>query len=88
MTLKTIGRSGQLSLGKQFAGRHVIVDEVEPGTWLIKTGEFIPDGERWMWESGASAKISRAVEWAKANAPSETDLDAIERRAKRSRRKR
>lgn len=81
--LKTIGRSGQLSLGKEYARRHVIVDELEPGTWIIKTGEFIPDAERWMWEPQTGAKIDRALQWAETNPPSETDLNALERRVKK-----
>ncbi|MEW6368702.1 MAG: hypothetical protein AB1714_29080 [Acidobacteriota bacterium] len=87
MTLKTIGQSGQLSLGKEYAGRHVLVDEIEPGTWLIKTGEFIPDNERWMWEAEAATKIDRAIKWAESNPPAETDLAALERRVKKGKRR-
>ncbi|MEW6364036.1 MAG: hypothetical protein AB1714_05295 [Acidobacteriota bacterium] len=87
MTVKTIGQSGQLSLGKEYAGRHVIVDQIEPGTWLIKTGEFVPDNERWMWDAQAAAKIDRAIKWAQSNPPAEADLDALERRVKKGKRK-
>ena len=86
--LKTIGQSGQLSIGKEYAGRHVIVDELEPGTWLIKTGEFIPDNEGWMWDPPTAAKIERAVKWAETNSSSETDLDALERCVKKGKSKR
>ncbi len=34
--VKTVGRSGQISLGKQYAGRHALVDEIEAGVWVIK----------------------------------------------------
>lgn len=27
--VKTVGNSGQISLGKKFAGQHVLVDEIE-----------------------------------------------------------
>jgi hypothetical protein len=47
-TIKTIGRSGQIALGKEYAGRSVLVDQLEPGVWIIKLGEFIPDSERWL----------------------------------------
>lgn len=86
--LKTIGQSGQLSLGKEYAGRHVIVEELEPGTWIIKTGEFIPDAERWMWEPQTVAKIDRALQWAEKNPPSETDLNTLERRVKKGKTRR
>ncbi len=86
--LKTIGQSGQLPLGKEYAGRQVIVDELGPGTWIIKTGEFIPDAEQWMWEPQTGAKIDRALQWAGTNPPSETDLSALERRVKKGKSRR
>ena len=46
--VKTVGQSGQIALGKAYAGRHVLVDELEPGVWLVKLGEFIPDREGWV----------------------------------------
>ena len=75
--VKTVGRSGQISLGKQYAGRKILMDEVEPGVWMIKLGEFIPDNERWLWAGGTQAEIDRAVAWAEAHPARETDLDAL-----------
>jgi hypothetical protein len=34
--VKVIGTNGQISLGKQFAGRQVLVEEREPGVWLVE----------------------------------------------------
>ena len=34
--IKTIGSNGQISLGKEHAGKSVLVDEVEPGVWVVK----------------------------------------------------
>lgn len=45
-TIGTLDQSGQIALGKAYAGRHVLVEELEPGVWLVKLGEFIPDSER------------------------------------------
>ncbi len=72
--IKTIGSSGQISLGKEYAGRHVIVEEVEEGVWLIKTASIIPDSEMWMHEEPARSKIDRAIKWAENNRPSDSDL--------------
>jgi hypothetical protein len=30
-TMKTVGKSGQIVLGKAYAGRSVFIDELEPG---------------------------------------------------------
>ena len=50
--VKTIGASGQNSLGKQYAGRTVTVDEVEPGVWCINTAQVIPDSEMFPAHTG------------------------------------
>ena len=72
--IKTIGASGQISIGKEYAGRHVIVEEIEKGVWLIKTASIIPDSEMWMHEEQAKTKIDRALKWAEENTPLESDL--------------
>jgi hypothetical protein len=80
VVIKTIGSSGQISLGKQYAGRHVLVDELEPGVWVIKLGEFIPESERWLHTPEAKAKIDEGLAWIRQNPPRETDLDELEER--------
>lgn len=79
--IKTIGSSGQIALGKQYAGQHVLVDELEPGVWMIKLGEFIARNERWLHEPEAKAKLDRAIRWAEEHPETaETDLDELEQR--------
>lgn len=86
MAIKTIGKSGQISLGKEHAGRMVQVEEVEKGFWTIKAGEFIPDYERWLHEPEVKARLDRAIAWAESTEPSETDLDELEERLSRGER--
>ena len=76
-SVKVIGANGQISLGKQFAGRQVLVEEQEPGVWLVRTATVIPDNERWLHEPQAAADLARALDWAKANTPRDTDVDAV-----------
>lgn len=78
--IKTLGRSGQISLGKRYAGRQAVVDELEPGVWIVKVGEFIPDSERWLHEPEVKAKIERGLAWAERTPRRETDLDELEER--------
>ena len=66
-TVKTIGRSGQIVLGKEYAGRSVLVDQVEPGVWIIKVGEFVPDSERWFYEAQVQQEVEEAIAWAERN---------------------
>ena len=54
-TVKVVGASGPISLGKQFAGRQVLVEEKEAGVWLIRTATVIPDKERWLHDTQAAS---------------------------------
>lgn len=76
-SVKVIGANGQISLGKQFAGRQVLVEEQEPGVWLVRTATVIPDNERWLHEPHAATDLARALGWAKANTPRDADVDAV-----------
>ena len=84
--VKTIGSSGQISLGKEYAGRTVTVDEIEQGVWIIKSARVIPENELWLHTPSASKKITHANEWAEQNPPKESNLGQIERKLQRRRR--
>ncbi len=53
------------------------MDEIEPGVWVIKLGEFVPDNERGMLQPGVKKDIDRAVTWAERNPPEASDLDQL-----------
>ncbi len=74
-SVKVIGSNGQISLGKQFAGRQVLVEEREPGVWLIRTATVIPDNEIWLQQPPAAEELRRALAWAQANAPTDGGND-------------
>jgi hypothetical protein len=76
-SIKTIGSNGQISLGKQFAGRQVLVEEQEPGVWLIRTATVVPDNERWLHQPKAASDLAAALAWAQANQPDDSSADAI-----------
>jgi hypothetical protein len=80
--IKKIGSSGQISLGKKFAGQHVLIEEIESGVWMLKTGQFIPKNEQWLHSETAKADIDAAIDWAGKNPPAASDLDKIEKRFK------
>ena len=81
--VKKVGASGQISLGKQYAGRIVTVDEVEPGVWCVKTAQVIPDNEMYLHTPEAKAKLDKGLKWAMAHPPRQSDLKALARRVKR-----
>jgi hypothetical protein len=83
--IKTVGSSGQISLGKQYAGRVVTVDQVAEGVWTIKTAQVVPDDELWLHTPEARASLDRALDWSASHARSETDLAAMARKVGRKR---
>lgn len=83
MIVKSVGTNGQITLGKEFAGRLVMIDQTEPGVWTMRLGQFIPDNEKWMHAPEVKASLDRALEWDALNPPGKTDFDALEARAKR-----
>lgn len=72
--VKVIGANGQVSLGKRFAGRQVLVEEQEPGVWLVRTATVVPDNERWLHQSEAAADLKSALTWAQENSPNDNNL--------------
>jgi hypothetical protein len=83
--VKTIGSSGQISFGKQHAGRTVTVEEIEDGVWLVKTARIIPDNELWLHEPNVKKTLDRAIEWTQKNPPGASDLNKFEKRVKKRR---
>ncbi len=76
-SVKMIGANGQISLGKDYAGRQVLVEEREPGVWFVRTAIVIPENERWLHEPQASASLQAAMEWTAKNPPQATDLNTL-----------
>ena len=76
-TVKVIGANGQISLGKQFAGRQVLVEEQESGVWLIRTATVIPDNERWLHGAQAASDLARAIDWSTQNPASDAQADRL-----------
>ena len=76
-SVKVVGANGQISLGKQFAGRQVLVEEQEPGVWLVRSATVVPDNESWLHQPKAAAALQKALSWAQKNAPSDSSVDAV-----------
>lgn len=75
--VKVIGANGQISLGKQYAGRQVLVEEQAPGVWLGRTATVVPDNERWAHEGASGADLARAMAWSTANPVDDGDADTL-----------
>ena len=76
-SIRTIGANGQISLGKHLAGRQVLVEEQEPGVWLIRTATVVPDNERWIQAPKAAADLEQALAWARDNPPDDINVGTV-----------
>ena len=76
-SVKVVGSNGQISLGKEFAGRQVLVEEKEPGVWLVRTALVVPENEFWLHQPKARDDLQRALQWAQNNPPKESDPDVV-----------
>ena len=81
--IKTIGSSGQISLGKKFARGTKTRTQTVAGGWIVKLGRFIPDSEKWLHRPDVQAELNEAIAWAEENPPEGTNLEEFEARAKR-----
>jgi hypothetical protein len=64
-------------LGKRFAGRQVLVEEQEPGVWLVRTATVVPDNERWLHQPDAATDLKSALTWAQENPPDDAGLTKV-----------
>ena len=72
-SVKVIGANGQISLGKEFAGRQVLVEEREPGVWMVRTALVIPENEMWLHQPQVKQNLQRAIAHAESNQPQAID---------------
>ncbi len=77
-SIKTVGKSGQISLGKALAGKGFIMEEMPGGDIMLKRAVVVPLNERWLHEPALKKRLAQADEWMRQNPPSETDLDKLE----------
>jgi len=75
--IKSIGSSGQISLGKEHAGRQVLIETPEPGVWVIRTATVIPDNENWVHKPTVKKDLAAALAWARKTPPKATDLSKL-----------
>ncbi|SHH04187.1 hypothetical protein [Pollutimonas bauzanensis] len=78
--VKLVGANGQISLGKQFAGRQVLVEEQGPGVWLVRTATVIPDNERWLHSEQTAGALRVALDWAQTHPARDDTADDLLKR--------
>ena len=85
--IKVVGKSGQISLGKRYAGKTLRLERRTDGTVLLTAVAMVPEHQLWTLEEPQRSHIERGLRWAAATAPQESDVEALLKRGtKRGRR--
>src|SRR6187549_3896136 len=80
--IKRVGKSGQISLGKQLAGQYFREERHEDGSIVLTPVVVVP---RSHWTVRDEAKIKRALAWAAKHPAAESDLDELTAESERPR---
>ena len=71
--VKVVGKSGQISLGKQFAGQQMLIEEVEPGEWRIRAAVVVPRGQAWLHTEAMQTRLAKSIDRVQRTTPKEAD---------------
>jgi|SRR6185312_6008212 len=82
---KTVGSSGQISLGKRYAGKTLRLDRFGDGRIVLTAVAMVPESQLWTLNEPDRSRIERGLTWAAKNPPVETDLDRLMERTPKTR---
>lgn len=72
--IKRVGKSGQISLGKQLAGQYFREQRQEDGSIVLVPVIVVPKSH---WSVRDEGKIRKALTWAAKNPAKQSDVDEL-----------
>jgi hypothetical protein len=78
--VKTVGRSGQISLGKRYAGKTLRMERFKDGRIVLTAIAMLPESQHWTLEEPDRSRIERGLDWAARTAPAETNIASLAKR--------
>jgi hypothetical protein len=75
--IKVVGKSGQISLGKSYAGKTFRLQRRDDGAIVLTAVAMVPESQLWTLQEPHRSRIERGVAWAERTPPVETDLDRL-----------
>ena len=67
--VKVVGKSGQISLGKSYAGKTLRVERHEDGIIVLTAVAMVPENQLWTLEEPHRSRIARGLAWAADRSP-------------------
>jgi hypothetical protein len=85
--IKVVGKSGQISLGKRYAGKTLELERLEDGSLLLRAVAMVPESQLWTLQEPDRSRIAKGLAWAAQNPPRDSDPDTLggKKRRRRSR---
>jgi hypothetical protein len=81
--IKTVGRTGEISLGKRYAGKTLRLERFKDGPIVLTAVALVPESHLWTLAEPDRSRIERGVDWATKTSTAETDIDALLKRQAR-----
>lgn len=75
--IKVVGSSGQISLGKRYAGKMLELQRLEDGSILLRAVAVVPESQLWTLEEPHRSRIARGLVWAAGTEPRESNPDSL-----------
>jgi len=82
--IKVVGKSGQISLGKSYAGKTLRVERKGDGSIVLTAVAMVPESQLWTLEEPHRSRIARGLAWAADTKAEETEVDALVKRPKKT----
>ena len=79
----TVPSNGQISIGKQWAGREVMVEMVDDNRLVITAGAFIPHDMATFYTEEAQAELAGFNRWSERTPAKRTHLQQLRKRLAR-----
>jgi hypothetical protein len=81
--IKRVGQSGQISIGRELAGKLLRLEQLEDGRLLLTPVVDVPESQLWTLREPHKSRIERGLAWAAATPAKETDVAAVVAKVKR-----
>ena len=81
--IKVVGKSGQISLGKRYAGKTLRLERRVDGTLVLTAVAMVPERQLWTIQEPHRSRIERGLAWAAETEPLETDVEGLMKRRTR-----
>ena len=78
--IKVVGKSGQISLGKSYAGKTFRLERFKDGRLVLTAVALVPETQLWTLAEPHRSRIERGLAWAAETRPEETNINSLLRR--------